>query len=100
MSKKIIIVGLLFAAAAVFFAGPPGEPPVREEEHEDSAAVETQLILSHGSLPGIAWAEDIHPILVRNKCGHCHTRGREAIAEGFEELALGMIDPEDESNAH
>ena len=101
MSKRISIAGLLFTAAVVllFFARPPGEPPLLAEEHEEASANETSLNLSYGSLPGVTWIDDIHPIFVKNKCGHCHTRGSEAIVEGFEELALGIIDPDDENNA-
>ena len=95
-SGVAFLLTLTIFLALVYFVSPPGEPPMNKENHE--AAGETPLVLSYGSLPGVTWADDIHPIFVRNKCGHCHTRGKEAIAEGFEELALGIVDPEDENN--
>ncbi len=102
MRKRIVAAGALIVVVALFlyFVRPPGEPPLRAEGHEEASANETPLELSHGSLPGITWIDDIHPIFVRNKCGHCHTRGREAVVEGFEEFALGIIDPDDENNAY
>ncbi len=97
--RVVIVVSVLVVFLVVLhMTRPPGQPP----EHEDiqaEPADSAPLVLSHGNLPGITWVDDIHPIFIRNKCSHCHTRGKEAIAEGFEELALGIIDPDDEGNA-
>ncbi|MEF9476341.1 MAG: hypothetical protein L0958_06645 [Candidatus Mariimomonas ferrooxydans] len=93
----IIISVLVIIMTALYMVHPPGQPPEREDIHAETVYA-SPLFLSQGNLPGITWTDDIHPIFVRNKCGHCHTRGKEAIAEGFEELALGIIDPDDESN--
>jgi hypothetical protein len=94
-----LIFILVLISTVVYFVRPPGEPPDLQDKREESI-IEESLVPYNGELPGITWADDIHPIFVRNKCGHCHTRGKEVIAEGFEELALGIIDPEDENNAY
>jgi hypothetical protein len=88
----ILIAALL---AALYFVRPPGlpHPPPPEED------AYVPDILHEGSLPGITWADDVHPVFTRNLCVECHIRGFEAIAEGLEEFALGLIDPRDKNNA-
>ncbi len=100
-TKTVIIISfaLIVFFTLIYVVHPPGKLDVHGETHESSLP-ETPLIISDGYLPGITWVDDIHPIFVRNKCGHCHTRGKEVIVEGFEELTLGIIDPDDESNAY
>jgi hypothetical protein len=88
----ILIAALL---AALYFVRPPGLPqPVPPEE--DAYVPDT---LHEGSLPGVTWVDDIHPIFTRNECVKCHIRGFEAIAEGLEKFALGLIDPRNKKNA-
>jgi hypothetical protein len=77
----------------------PGEPLSPRNEHVDDVKT-LPLIISYGSLPGVTWTDDIHPIFIRNDCGHCHTRGKEVVAEGFKELALGIVDSENKDNAY
>jgi hypothetical protein len=104
MRKRITAPAIVITVIVIFFnllyvVHSPGEPPSHKDEHKELSG-KSPLILSYGDLPGITWVDDIHPIFVRNKCGHCHTRGREVVAEGFKELALGLIDPNDEGNAY
>jgi hypothetical protein len=99
---------LLYGAAAIFFAAalallvlyarPPGEPLPEETRVAVREAAEPYM--DSGDLPGVTWVDDIHPIFVRNVCVFCHTRGREAVAEGLERFALGLVDPRDENNAY
>jgi hypothetical protein len=98
-TPAIVITVIVIFFIFLYVVRPPGEPPIHKDEHKESSGI-SPLILSYGGLPGITWVDDIHPIFVRNKCGHCHTRGREAVAEGFTELALGLIDPNDKDNAY
>jgi hypothetical protein len=93
--RKPLILALL--AAALLLAGPA--LPQHEEHGEAEQAPPRPYLVQVGALPGVTWADDIHPIFVRNKCGHCHTRGKEIIMEGLEPYALGLIDPGDEDNA-
>jgi hypothetical protein len=51
-------------------------------------------------LPGVTWADDIHPIFIRNKCHNCHTRGKEDLVEGFLKFALGIVDANDPGNPY
>jgi hypothetical protein len=39
-------------------------------------------------------------MFLRNRCPECHTRTKEAVAEGFEDFTLGLIDPRDEENPY
>ena len=57
-------------------------------------------LVNKGNLPGITWADDIHPIFLSNKCWNCHTKGNEIIVDVLKEFALGMIDPEDPGNPY
>ncbi len=88
----IIIAGFL---ALLYFVRPPGVPapiPPIEDAYVSN-------FINEGSLPGVTWVDDVHPIFTRNECVNCHIRGFEAIAEGFEDFALGIIDPKDKNNA-
>jgi hypothetical protein len=101
MSVKKIIIPLLFLSlffVVLYSARPPGEPFTFEKALRSSATL-TQY-LSAGKLPGITWADDIHPIFIRNKCNKCHTKGEEATVEGLSEYSLGMIDPTDINNPY
>lgn len=89
LSIPVVIVFLLY------FIDPPRKSVVSEE---NVSAPEKAPWMNGGNLPGVTWKDDIHPIFVRNKCGTCHTRNSEDIVEGFEEYALGIIDPGDPSN--
>jgi hypothetical protein len=89
----IVIVGLLFIVR------PPGEPH-HSESHDSVRPVEQPYMTNEGKLPGVTWADDIHLIFVRNRCGACHTRGEEDAVEGLTEFALGLIDPEAPSNSY
>ena len=60
----------------------------------------SNYIHSAGHLPGITWVDDIHPIFVRNECGHCHTQGNEATVENLQEFALGIIDKNNPDNPY
>jgi hypothetical protein len=75
---------------------PPKEPSSTSPERlfKDN----TPYLIKTGNLPGVTWADDIHPIFVRNKCGNCHTRGNEIIVDILKEFALGLIDPKDPKN--
>ena len=101
MKKMIVMVMMLLViiTALLYFIRPPGNPLKEEHKHVETSSTKP-LMLSQGRLPGVTWVDDIHPIFVKNKCEHCHTRGREAIAEGFKDFALGIIDPNDENNAY
>jgi hypothetical protein len=60
----------------------------------------TPYLTDEGNLPGVTWADDIHPIFIRNECGNCHTRGNEIVVDVLEEFALGIIDPEKLENPY
>ncbi len=91
MFKKMSVALLFpFLLLFVWFFRPPGNPPAQRGEIKSQAA---QPYLDGGRLPGVTWADDIHPIFVRNKCGKCHTRGQEDFLAGKEKFALGIIDP-------
>ncbi len=91
----ILVAAVAALLALVYYVRPPGVVPQSGEEH-NSYILD---FINEGELPGITWADDIHPIFTRNVCIKCHTRGEEAVAEGFEEFALGLVDPVDKRNA-
>jgi hypothetical protein len=103
MKKVRAVFAVLFLfgifMALLYTVRPPGLPVVSENEHHELSRKKPYAPTS-GVLPGITWADDIHPIFVRNKCGHCHERGREVLAEGLEPYALGIIDPQNENNPY
>ena len=66
----------------------------------EQAALIQEVWIDSGWLPGITWADDIHPIFIRNKCGNCHTRGQEDVVEGLNQFSLGIIDLEDTVNPY
>jgi hypothetical protein len=87
---------IIIVSALLYVIRPPGQPSFdKNPAKRDNAP----YFVNEGDLPGVTWVDDIHPIFTRNICVKCHIRGQEAIAEGFEELALGLIDPKDKSNA-
>ena len=99
--KKVSAISLILLLMIVGLAlshtkHPPKEPTATEAERlfQDN----TPYIINAGILPGVTWADDIHPIFVRNKCGNCHTRGNEIVVDVLKEFALGLIDPEDLKN--
>lgn len=95
--KKVpaVFVVLGFILILLYTLRPPGEP---QKQQVETVAETPQVRIASGSLPGITWIDDIHPIFVRNGCRNCHTRGQEDVVEGLTEFALGMIDPNDASN--
>jgi hypothetical protein len=68
------------------------ESDVLEDEPISS---ELPYMTEEGKLHGITWADDIHPIFVRNRCGECHTRTTEVYVQDLSEFALGIINPDD-----
>jgi hypothetical protein len=90
----LIIAGLTFL---LFIVRPPGQPPPAKSHYPDLPNG-APYILSQGSLLGITWRDDIHPVFLRNGCGACHSRGKEATVEGMKPLALGLIDPQEPEN--
>ncbi len=90
----LTISGLIFL---LFIVRPPGQSPSGEFQHLYRPKT-VPYIVSEGSLPGVTWQDDIHPIFLRNGCGACHSRGREATVEGMKPLALGLIDPKEPEN--
>jgi hypothetical protein len=103
--KKSIKTGIIFFFLLIIFlvllytVRPPGRP-ISDELHRTDIPEKDKYKVNTESLPGVTWVDDVHPIFVRNKCGHCHTRGKEVIAEGLEPFALGIIDPGDKKNAY
>jgi hypothetical protein len=91
----ILIAAVAASLALVYYVRPPGVAPPSGKEHNPYIVD----FINEGELPGVTWADDIHPIFTRNVCIRCHTRGEEAVAEGFEEFALGLVDPDDKKNA-
>jgi hypothetical protein len=91
----ILIIGGL--TLLLFVVGPPGQPPPGEFLHLYRPKT-IPYIVSEGKLPGVTWQDDIHPIFLRNGCDSCHSRGKEATAEGMKDLALGLIDPQEPEN--
>ncbi len=91
----LIICGLILL---LFIVRPPGQTP-SDKSHYLSRQTNIPYILAEGSLPGITWQEDIHPIFLRNGCSACHSRGSEARVEGLTPFALGLIDPKEPENA-
>lgn len=79
----------------LYYVRPPGLPP-QAPPGDDTYLPD---FANEGELPGVTWVDDIHPIFTRNICVRCHIRGQEAIAEGFEEFALGLVDPRNKQNA-
>ncbi len=102
----LLLCLLLFAAlvavimGALFIARPPGQPPPGFGYHNVIQPLEYPYMIKEGKLPGVTWADDIHPIFIRNGCGACHTRGKEAIVEGLAEFALGVLDSRIPSNPY
>lgn len=94
---SLSIVLLCLILLAVYILRPPGETPIPQVEQ---AAFTPEVWINSGELPGITWADDIHPIFVRNNCGNCHTRGQEDVVEGLDQFSLGMIDPENITNPY
>jgi hypothetical protein len=96
----LLFFSLLFAIIiAIYLTRPPGQPLANKIDHHITFE-RIQYKVSAGDFPGITWVDDIHPIFIRNKCDHCHTRGKEVFAEGLESFALGLIDPKDKNNAY
>jgi len=102
--KKVSAMSLALAFAAVVLA--LAHTDRHSEEHPSVgpehpvADYDTPYFRDQGKLPGITWADDVHPIFIRNKCGQCHMRGNEIIVDVLQEFALGMIDPKDLGNAY
>jgi len=93
----IALLSLMAALlASLYLVRPPGLPPPAQPEEN---AYLLDALAAGGELPGVTWVDDIHPVFTRNVCIKYHTRGREAVAEGFEEFALGLIDPDNGQNA-
>ncbi len=57
-------------------------------------------IIEEGVLPGVTWADDIHPIFTRNVCRNCHLRGNVLYVDELGEFALGLVDPLDYANPY
>ena len=100
--KKMTIAVVLIAVAlsALYFLRPPGTPIPAAEDNDEIAGPQRAYFRDSGNLPGVTWVDDIHPIFVRNECKECHTKGKEAVAEGFEQFQLTLVDPEDHGNAY
>lgn len=75
--------------------------PVTVDSHggEDPSQLELPTVTAN-RLPGVTWADDIHPIFIRNKCYKCHTRGKEDTVKGLTEFALGIVDANDPANPY
>ena len=70
MSTLLKIVSALFALLVgllilLFILRPPGEP--QKQPMEPDASPGSEVLMDSGTLPGITWMDDIHPIFVRNK---------------------------------
>lgn len=102
MNKRFLtslMILFLFTAIAVFALysiRPPGAPLPYTPKKDDAAPLQVKS----GRLPGITWQDDIHPIFLRNRCGECHTRGKEAVVDRLKHFALGLIDPESPENPY
>ncbi len=94
---SIGVVLLCLVLLAIYTLRPPGETPIPQGEH---AVLIQEVWIESGQLPGITWADDIHPIFIRNNCGNCHTRGQEDVVEGLNQFSLGIIDPENAANPY
>jgi len=99
MISKISVAVLLLCLIilAIFTLRPPGKAELPQMEQPSLAP---ELLMDSGKLPGITWADDIHPIFVRNECSSCHTRGREDVVEGLNQFALGIIDSGNSANPY
>jgi hypothetical protein len=102
--KKVLSVSLfsllmIVSLAFLDIALPHGKPSSVEPEHRIQGH-DGPYFVNKGNLPGITWADDVHTIFLRNKCGNCHTRGNEIIVDVLKEFALGVIDPEDTGNPY
>jgi len=78
---------------------PPGKAPSAKPQRLLERG-DSPYLIKEGDLPGVTWADDIHPIFIRNKCGNCHTRGDEIVVDVLEEFGLGMIDPKNPGNPY
>jgi len=93
-----IIFLFLLAVPALVYSHSEHKPDKSKEVLEQFSAVEESYSVTAGNLPGITWVDDIHPIFIRNQCGHCHTREKEATVENLQEFALGIIDEKNPDN--
>ncbi|MEN8135475.1 MAG: hypothetical protein ABFS18_08070 [Thermodesulfobacteriota bacterium] len=83
-----LILAVLLSAVTAISDVENGAPPLE------------QSTVPANMLPGVTWADDIHPIFIRNKCHNCHTRGKEDLVEGFLKFALGIVDANDPGNPY
>ena len=77
-----------------------GEKHEADIQEDKTSSPELPYIVEEGKLPGITWADDIHPIFIRNKCGECHTRTKEVYVDELPEFALGIINSDDPSDPY
>lgn len=92
------VVVLLICVAMLYILRPPGEP--LHQNMAQSIFLPYAPFINAGTLPGVTWSDDIHPIFVKNKCGDCHSRGKEEIVEGLVDYSLGIIDPVNPHNPY
>lgn len=94
----IIFAGIVSFGALLYYLRPPGEP--LPTGLAGTKVLPNDQFINAGKFPGVTWSDDIHPIFVKNKCGDCHTRGKEETVEGLVEYAMGIIDPENSDNPY
>jgi hypothetical protein len=97
LNSFLILLLICGLTLLLFIVRPPGQTPSDKSKYL-SRQTNIPYILSEGSLPGITWQDDIHPIFLRNGCVACHSRGGEARVEGLTAFALGLIDPKEPEN--
>lgn len=106
LSKTFITLPfLIFIILTLIFINNPTNAAHGEEHEADVSedlitSLELPYITEEGKLPGITWADDIHPIFIRNRCGECHTRNKEVYVDKLAEFALGIINPDDPSDPY
>lgn len=98
VSESVFVLFIILCFTLLLFVvRPPGQPPAGKSSYLERP-YNIPYVLSEGRLPGVTWQDDIHPIFLRNGCGACHSRGREATAEGMKPFALGLVDPKEPEN--
>lgn len=92
---SVLLVLAAISALALSRAVHASEPEANAVRGDFPASA---YIVGAGSLPGVTWADDIHPIFTRNGCIDCHLRGNELYVEDLGEFRLGLVDPLDSAN--
>ena len=82
---------LLFVCAAFFFS-----IALASEKRDHEMA--SPYLVREGKLPGVTWADDIHPIFHTRVCKNCHMRGNTMYVDELREFEMGLIDPKDFEN--